>query len=199
LTANVYCWQSVPVERTASNEKVRVVPGVEGPRWITDDRGTTSSRQGGAVGLRLRVEYDDDLRRYVCTEFTARRTADTQEGRGYVTSETLREPAVGMWIAVMLNTDDVHGHRVIRELPNENGAEPWGWTPPEGLSKEGPSDRALRWVAHLYHYGMAVSLNPAKIVEDFLGLSHSTAARWVRLARQKGYLGPSEGPGRAAG
>jgi len=36
-------------------------------------------------------------------------------------------------------------------------------------------------------------------VELRLGLSHSTAARWIRLARQKGYLGPSEGPGRAAG
>jgi hypothetical protein len=74
-----------------------------------------------------------------------------------------------------------------------------GLEAPEGLREEGPTGRALQWVAHLYHYGMAVSMKPAKVVEETLKLSHGTAVRWVRLARQKGYLGPSEGPGRPAG
>jgi hypothetical protein len=186
---------SVPT--MTSDEKVRLVPGVEGPRWITTDDVILSSRAGGAVGVAMRIEYDDDQDRYVCTEFTARRTPDISEGKGFVTSETLREPAVAEMIATMLYMLH-HLAGDIAELPNPDNAEPWGWTPPEGLSKEGPTDRALQWTAHLYHYGMAVSMNPTKTVEDTLKLSHGTAARWVRLARQGGYLGPAEGPGRPA-
>jgi hypothetical protein len=168
------------------------VPGVEGPRWIASDRWPVVHSQGagGPLGIDSRVQYDDDLRRYVLTEFRVFRL----EARGRVTSEVLRQVAVSDLLWPMLHSDSV-----IRELPNPDNVEPWGATPPEGLSKEGPSDRALRWVAHLYLYGMAVALNPAVEVEERLGLSHSTAARWIRLARQKGYLGPSEGPGRAAG
>jgi hypothetical protein len=116
-------------------------------------------------------------------------------GQGYATSEVLRDLAVGHLIRLTLNIPD----SVLSVLPNPDNVEPWGWTPPEGLGEEGPTDRALQWVAHLYHYGMAVSQNPAKTVEDILKLTQGTAARWVRLARQKGYLGPSEGPGRVAG
>jgi hypothetical protein len=186
-----------------SNERVCLVPGVEGPRWITTtDEHIFWSRTGGAVGGGLRIEYDNDLRRYICTEFTARRSPDASEGKGFVTSETLREPAVAELIAAqlyILRFDLLPGHESkIKELPNPDNVEPWGWTVPGGLREEGPTDRVLQWVAHLYHYGMSVSLNPSKAVEDTLGLSHGTAARWVRLARQKGYLGPSEGPGRPA-
>ena len=183
--------------RTASDEKLQVVPGLEGPRWLTNDSWVTMSRTGGGIGSRLKVEYDDDLRRYVCTEFTVRRDPDADEGRGYVTTEAIRAVTLGHLVAIsLLNLPDL---QVTRELPNPDNIEPWGWSPPDGLSKEGPTDRALQWVAHLYHLGMALSQNPAKVVEDNLKLSHGTASRWVRLARQKGYLGPSEGPGRAAG
>ena len=181
--------------RTASDEKVRVVPGIEGPKWVTDDRLATMSREGGGVGTRRRIEYDPDERRYVCTSFEVFRTPDASEGKGFVTSEVLRDLAVGHLITLTLNVPD----SVFSVLPNPDNVEPWGWTPPDGLREEGPTDRALQWVAHLYHYGMAVSQNPAKTVEDILKLTHGTAARWVRLARQKGYLGPSEGPGRVAG
>jgi hypothetical protein len=81
--------------RTASDEKVRVVPGIEGPKWVTDDRLLTMSREGGGVGTRLRVEYDDDARRYVCTSFEVFRDPDASEGKGFVTSEVLRKLAVG--------------------------------------------------------------------------------------------------------
>ena len=88
---------------------------------------------------------------------------------------------------------------VLRVQPNPDGVEPWGLNPPNGLREEGPTDRVLQWVAHLYRWAMAIAPNPALEVERALGLSHSTAGRWVRMARQKGYLGPSEGPGKAAG
>jgi hypothetical protein len=146
----------------------------------------------------MRIEYNDDQRRYVCTEFTARRTLDASEGKGFVTSEILRDFAVAGLIATNLIMLRHVGRDGISELPNPNNIEPWGWTPPEGLNKEGPTDRALRGAAHLYRYGLAISMKPAKVVEDTLKLSHGTAARWIRLARAAGYLGPSEGPGRPA-
>jgi hypothetical protein len=185
------------MRQTESDERVQLVPGFEAPRWVATDGMITESRSGGAVGMQLRFEYDDDQRRYVCTEFTVRRTPDAGGGKGFVTSETLRQPAVADLTAHTLWM--FHHGGAIRELPNPDNVEPWGFTIPADLTKEGPTDRVLRWVAHLYHYGMAISWKPAKVVEDSLELSHGTAARWVRLARQKGYLGPSEGPGRAAG
>jgi hypothetical protein len=156
------------------------------------------SRAGGGVAVELRIDYDDDERRYVCTEFRVYRSPDSSEGKGFVTTETLRHVTVSDWLRFTLNIP-VRNDHLFRELPNTDNVEPWGWKPPKGLAKEGPTDRALQWVAHLYLYAMAISMNPAKTVEERLKLSHSTAARWIRLARQKGYLGPSEGPGRAAG
>lgn len=181
------------------------MPGVEGPRRVTDDRVLTMSREGGGVGVKLRIDYDDDERRYVCISFEVHRTPDANEGRGFVTSEVLRKLAVSSLIATTLATSTDHGDApdrffsIFRQLPNVDNIEPWGWTAPDGLREEGPTDRTLQWVAHLYLYAMALAMNPAKEVEDRLKLSHSTAGRWIRLARQKGYLGPSEGPGRAAG
>ena len=156
------------------------------------------SRTGGAVAVQLRIEYDDDERRYTCTEFIARRSPLLSGGKGFVTSETLRQPPLSLWIQAALRAA-IQIDGTIRELPNPDKVEPWGLTVPPGLTEEGPTDRVLQWVAHLYHYGLAISFTPAKVVEDQLELPHGTAARWIRLAREKGYLGPSEGPGKAAG
>src|SRR5687768_2998432 len=140
--------------RTPSDEKVRIVPGIEGPRWVVDDSGSFVSRESGGIGLRLKVEYDDDLRRYVCSEFTAFRDPSISGGRYYVTSEAIRAVTLGHWVGLaLLNLPDL---QVTRELPNPDNIEPWGRTPPKGLSKEGPTDRSLQWAAHLYRYGMAV-------------------------------------------
>jgi hypothetical protein len=174
-----------------------VVPGVQGPRWVTTASTSIASRSSRGIEYQLHIEFDDDEHRYLCTEFHARRSPDVDAGKGSITSEMLRELKVGEDIAVDLFLRRTVDGQII-ELPNPDGIEPWGWTPPEGLSKEGPTDRALQWVAHLYRFGVVVSMNPAKTVEDILQLSHGTAARWVRLARQKGYLGPSQGPGRPA-
>jgi hypothetical protein len=104
-----------------------------------------------------------------------------------VTSDITRDIRFGRVLAVIGKA-----HRVITGLVRS--------TPPlSDLRVQAGTDRVLQWVAHLYRFAMAISLNPAQQVEIALDLSHSTASRWVRLARQKGYLGPSEGPGKAAG
>jgi hypothetical protein len=199
LTEDVYWWHSVSMEPTGTNEKiqnhrrssaekVQIGPGVWGPKQVTWDR-----IQGDAMVL-LELEYEEALGRYVCTEFRASRAPDAQEAKGYVTSEILRAYTLATWVLNALNL----GEPVIWQLDNPDKIEPWGLTPPKGLSKEGPTERALRWTAHLYRCALAVGLNPAVQIEKRLKVSHSTAARWIRLAREKKYLGPSEGPGRVA-
>jgi hypothetical protein len=54
----------------------------------------------------------------------------------------------------------------------------------------------LEQVATVYRKAEAVGLPPTKAVSEQLGASHSTAARWVGMARQKGLLGPAQ-PGRS--
>jgi hypothetical protein len=124
------------VGRATSNEKVRVVPGVEGPRYVDSDRILTMSREGGGVGTRLHIEYDDEARRYLCTSFEVYRTPEASEGKGFVTTELLRDTPVGSFISATLNIPGSDGH-IFRELPNPDNVEPWGWTPPKDLSKEG--------------------------------------------------------------
>jgi Phage integrase, N-terminal SAM-like domain len=161
--------------RMASDEKVQIVPGVEGPRWFADDTLRTSFADDG-VGVRIRIDYDDNLRRYVCTSFEVFRTPDAGESKGFVTSEVLRSIAVGHLVVLALTAAS---GTVLRVQPNPDGVEPWGLNPPNGLREEGPTDRVLQWVAHLYRWAMAIAPNPALEVERALGLSHSTAGRWV--------------------
>jgi len=66
----------------------------------------------------------------------------------------------------------------------------------ERLRRDGPTDEALRWVAYLYRFALVMEEPPTATVERMLKL---TAARWVALARQRGFLGQSEGSGKAAG
>ena len=70
---------------------------------------------------------------------------------------------------------------------------------PDGVAANGPTDEALGWVAYAYRLALVVGEAPTKAVRDSMGLPQSTAARWVQQARQRGFLGPSEGRGKAGG
>ena len=67
------------------------------------------------------------------------------------------------------------------------------------LVAEGPTDRTLSAVAYLYRIANAVGDAPVKFIEETLELSRSKTSRWIAMAREKGTLGPAEGPGRAGG
>jgi hypothetical protein len=56
---------------------------------------------------------------------------------------------------------------------------------------DGPTDRALQKVAAVYQLSYACGLRPAKTVTETFGLSRSTAGRWITMARQRGFLGPT--------
>ena len=191
--------------------EVEIVPGVIGPERVTDDRWGIPTVDGG-IDVELDVRFDPVLRRYVCVELVAKRQEPTpnadgtysSEGRflGHITTDHLTEIKIGACIQTMLLHNDEGAaaeDRVIRDVPNPDGVEPWGRTPPEGLSEEGPTDRVLLWVAHLYRLGLAIDYNPTKAVEENLKVPRSTAGRWIARARERGYLEPAEGQGRAGG
>ena len=172
--------------------QVEIVPGVVGPEGIIDPRHVIPSPDGG-VDIELDIRFDPRQRRYVCHEVRAASSTG-----GAVTTEALRHLQIAEWIVLALLMDSDEGP-VIRELENPDGREPWGKTAPDDVAEHGPTDRALRWTAHFYRYGYAVSYNPTKDVEEMLKLPRSTAGRWIAASREAGYLGPSEGMGKAGG
>lgn len=63
----------------------------------------------------------------------------------------------------------------------------------------GPVPETLGWVATLYRSAVATGDAPTKTIRDVFGISQSTAGAWVARARKEGFLGESEGPGKAGG
>jgi hypothetical protein len=69
----------------------------------------------------------------------------------------------------------------------------------EHMRSAGPVPSTLEAVAYLYRVAVLMGEPPTKAVEETLGLARSTAGRWVAQARQEGFLGPAETPGKAGG
>jgi hypothetical protein len=175
---------------------VEIVPGVVGPAEVFDDRGVITS-PAGRVTTEVRIRFDSELRRYICREFTAR----SRVGQP-LTADALRYARIADQInmALLTTTNFDEPEQPIKVLDNPDGREPWGLTPPGDIAdRHGPTDRALKWTAHIYKYGYAVSYNPTLAVMELLKLPRSTAGRWIAAARKAGYLGPSEGTGKAGG
>ncbi|WP_134069530.1 hypothetical protein [Mycobacteroides salmoniphilum] len=59
------------------------------------------------------------------------------------------------------------------------------------LRDQGPVEESLRAVANFYEFGRVTGYPPAKFVEDNLGLPRTTASKWVRRAREAGFLSDS--------
>jgi hypothetical protein len=170
--------------------QVEIVPGVVGPQRILDDRFSIPATPR-SIRVKVDIRFDPELHRYICYEFTA---------RGMVTTEALRQTRIGDWVNQALLGKTAHdADQPIRVDDNPDSREPWGLTVPDDVTGTGPTDRALRWVAHIYRYSFAVSYNATKGVQELLKLPRSTAGRWIAAAREAGYLGPSEGTGRAGG
>lgn len=77
------------------------------------------------------------------------------------------------------------------------------WAGPITLSERaraggGPSDEDLRAVADVYQLAYVTGGAPTKTVMERLALPRSTASRWVRMARERGLLGPAT-PRKAGG
>ena len=69
----------------------------------------------------------------------------------------------------------------------------------EAMRADGPTPRTLDAVAATYRLALVVDGKPTLTIEQTFGVPKPTAGRWVALARQRGHLGPAEGPGKAGG
>lgn len=69
----------------------------------------------------------------------------------------------------------------------------------ELMRAQGPTERTLRTLAVVYRFALVIGSRPTVAVQEAFGVPKPTASRWVAQARERGHLGPSEGPGKAAG
>lgn len=60
------------------------------------------------------------------------------------------------------------------------------------FAQEGPTDDALRHLAHVYRVHMLIGEAPTKGVQEAFGLARSTATRWLAKARERGFLAADE-------
>jgi hypothetical protein len=135
----------------------------------------------------------DRTGRVVCQSLTVRQRA----GGPPVTTEVIRSVPVARLtrgvVAEHWQTVDVREHEVSfadARLTEEIAAR---------LREQGPTRESLTWVARAYRLALVLGDPPTQAVERGLGLPRSTAGRWVALARQEGFLGAAEGPGKAGG
>jgi hypothetical protein len=118
-----------------------------------------------------------------------------REGGPPVTNEAIRSVPVAALVAKA--AQDV----LAIERMDESGAVTrtgpvW---PSDALVKQvrelGPTTEVLRMVADIYRIGLLTGQPPTKAVEKALALPRWTAGRYIAAARDRGFLGPAEGPG----
>jgi hypothetical protein len=123
---------------------------------------------------------------------------DSIAGARAVTSDALRDVPVARLVShAGAALHHVRGHldsgglRVGPAWPDdEEGAY---------VAEHGLTDETLRIVARIYRVAYLVANPPTKSVESTLNVPRSTAGRWIAAARERGFLGPAQGPGRAGG
>jgi len=166
---------------------VDVVPGVRFPRRVVSVPIAYPTRAGKSLECTATLEYDDSEHRFVCRQLIV----DAAD----VATIDLRQITMG-WVlkfTLLVGTEPK-----IQLLDNTYGLDPWGLDVPRGLSLQGPTDRVLRWTAHVYKYGLAVGFGPTETVQEMLDVPRSTAGRWIALARKARYL-PASQKGKATG
>jgi hypothetical protein len=118
--------------------------------------------------------------RYVVNQLTIRRREDGPP----VTTEGIREIPVHALLRVTLE-------RYLATLEPLELSE-------RARAGGGPSEQDLRAVAIVYQVAYATGAAPTRTVMERLSLPRSTAGRWIRMARERGLLGPAT-PRKAGG
>jgi hypothetical protein len=141
----------------------------------------------------VEVEVVFEEGRLVCDRLTVARREDGPP----VTTEGLRR----IGIATLLH--EAAEYNVAHITPTGDEAYKAEWPMLPMLSERaqhggGPSDEDLWLVATVYQVAYATGEAPTKTVMNRLGLPRSTASRWIRMARERGLLGPAT-PSKAGG
>jgi hypothetical protein len=144
--------------------------------------------------LELHVVYEQPvggrMGHFVCDRLTIRRREDGPP----VTSEGLRQIPVATFLRLAVEGNLLRVGPTIRE----GNKSTWTLTPTGQITLSeraraggGPSEQDLRAVADVYQLAHVTGGAPTKTVMQRLGLPRSTASRWVRMARERGLLGPA--------
>jgi hypothetical protein len=85
------------------------------------------------------------------------------------------------------------------EFPTMENTESPDFTPDHiaRLVAEGPVEETLNVAAWIYRRALIMGEPPARAVQRTFDITRSRADRWISMARQRGLIGPPEGPGRA--
>lgn len=75
-------------------------------------------------------------------------------------------------------------------IPNDPPSPKWNST-----RRHTPTTGELERVARLYIRALEANLPPTKTVQTWLGLSRTATDRWIRQARDRGFLGSPTKPG----
>lgn len=171
----------------AFGERIEVAPDL-----FVQSRIKATVTGDGPYDLDLVIEYVGD--KFVCTSMTTRR----QAGGEVITGEGLRKIPVSRWVSAAVRA---HAMRVKSRSDRAVSTVPLvsSWGDPREFSKRGPVDDVLREVAAVYRLAYVLNEPPLKEVQQTFGLPRSTASRWISTARDKGFLGASEGRGKAGG
>jgi hypothetical protein len=150
------------------------------------------------MDVEVTVSWSDELRQLIVSRIDVRQ----MEGGEPITGEALRQFALHQFVRrsviESVKSGLTPGGRV--EIGQERAA--FGLITREQVEQcraAGPVSETLKWVATLYRAGFAMGDGPTKTVREVFGISQSTAGAWVGTARKQGYLGESEGPGKAGG
>jgi hypothetical protein len=171
-------------------------PGLGAPREFT-----FAVELEGLYSLEADVVYEQPvggrMGHFICDRLTIRRRDDGPS----ITSEGIRQIPVAAFLRLA-----VEGN-LLRVGPTEYDGRTSSWkltpTGPITLSERargggGPSDEDIRAIADVYQLAYLTGGAPTKTVMQRLGLSRSTAGRWIALARERGMLGPAT-PRKAGG
>jgi hypothetical protein len=144
------------------------------------------------------VTWSDELGHLVVSRLDVRQP----EGGDPITGESIRQLALHQFVrrSVIVSVKSGLTPGATVETGQERAA--FGLIPTEQVEQcraAGPVTETLKWVALLYQAALATDDAPTKTVREVFGISQSTAGAWVATARKQGYLGESEGPGKARG
>ncbi|MBK4347238.1 hypothetical protein [Lacisediminihabitans changchengi] len=162
--------------------KVSALPDLVFPRYV---RIEVEDEPGTSVDFVLLAVFDLAAHRYVVDSIEVRRRAPGDD----VNAVALRSVRVQEFLRRGLM--DAIGTAESVETAD-------GYMPPTLSEKRaaeirfaGPSDLAtLTWVARFYARAEALSMQPARAVQESIGIPAPTASVWIRRARDRGLLSP---------
>lgn len=164
----------------SSSDLVEIGPGV------TINRTMAATATWNGKGDPEELPYDIDIEveleegRFNCVDLRCSR----RRGGPPVTTELMRKlPVVGLTRMV------AHEYVVHREKSSKGTTKisPYNWNA-AAAAAEGPTDKTLQAVAVAYKFAYACWWPPTQYVATQFELPRSTAAKWVTMARQAGYL-----------